>query len=618
LYHLRQRGESRFLWIDALSIDQQNLEERNFHVQLMGKIYQSADRVIVWLGMPSDDRRQARAMEFVAEMATFLRRQQPAAAATAALFKDVYLLDPKQTQRWSNLLELCRGAYWTRTWIIQEFLQAAVVEVLCGTAHLNWKSFEDVVRSVRELVAGTSSSITTPGSSSAVVWPAFVHLFTQTIPFRLTSRRISHTESTLEELLAEFYDSKCAERRDKVYGILGIADDCGEEFEGGPSRGPQPDYSKHIVEVYFEVFNYLRLSSSSSERKLPLQTVYLTQRVLEIAQADLVSYCVAASDAGGLNAKMSNLRCPLVPDYVNTIDEVLPGWTSMRDLRQRLEQVDWAKYVGHEVKRKTSRPPPRAPGATSSSSSTATTTTQQRKPNFFTKNFGFGTGTTEAAATVKAAAASAKQTEYVRAPLPVDLIENVVQSASSHSEDIRHLHNYPSSSSGCCILTEHVLLDPEDKRRANNPNLAKPSIVIESNPGLGIDPVRVGFACTDARAGDLICQFEGVDIAIIARRIGSGSDEIATGGGAGGGLKIVGRAKMVGHAGLKEKSIHPGCRSGKGAVTASGGASTITNTNANRHWSGIVYPNDQGCNGNEEGWEMLTDPVSLWEILGSG
>jgi len=32
LYHLRQRGESRFLWVDALCIDQENLEERNFHV----------------------------------------------------------------------------------------------------------------------------------------------------------------------------------------------------------------------------------------------------------------------------------------------------------------------------------------------------------------------------------------------------------------------------------------------------------------------------------------------------------------------------------------------------------------------------------------------------------
>jgi hypothetical protein len=34
LYHLRQRGESRFLWVDALCIDQENLEERNFHVQV--------------------------------------------------------------------------------------------------------------------------------------------------------------------------------------------------------------------------------------------------------------------------------------------------------------------------------------------------------------------------------------------------------------------------------------------------------------------------------------------------------------------------------------------------------------------------------------------------------
>ncbi|KAK5278749.1 hypothetical protein LTR40_008729, partial [Exophiala xenobiotica] len=47
LFHLRQRGEARFLWIDALCIDQQNLEERNWHVQRMARIYDSAQKTVV-------------------------------------------------------------------------------------------------------------------------------------------------------------------------------------------------------------------------------------------------------------------------------------------------------------------------------------------------------------------------------------------------------------------------------------------------------------------------------------------------------------------------------------------------------------------------------------------
>lgn len=569
LQHLRQRGESRFLWIDALSIDQQNLEERNYHVQLMCSIYDRSERAIVWLGLPSDDRRQARAMEFVAEMAAFCKTHSTLA------YQETYLRSEKCVQRWTNLLELCRGAYWTRTWIIQEFLQATYVEVVCGTARLDWKDFEHVVRTIRELHPSLVGSHGGLGSGSL---PLFLRQFVQTLPFRLTSRRISHTESTLEELLSEFYDSKCAERRDKVYGILGIADDCGEDPVGGGLLGPQPDYSKHIVQVYFEVFEYLR--PSNTRAKLPLQAVYLAQRALEISQADIAGYVALLAREEherrslGFNTRLGELRCPLVPDYVNPVDEVVRGWTSVRDLRQRLEQFDWSRYVGHEVKRKPSRPLP-TPSSSSPSS--------QQRQSSFTKPLPSTT------------TAGRQQTTYIRAPLPPDLIENMIQTAS-HSDEIRHLHNYPSAH-GCTIPIEQILLHAEDKRRTNNDPLTKPSVVIESNPALGVDPVRLGFACTDVRAGDLICQFKGVDITFVARRVGG--DEA---------LKLVGTARMVGHVGLSEKGIHPGCRRAVGP--GDGG----------RQWSGIVHENasesqSEGRSGNAEGWEMLTDPASLWELL---
>jgi hypothetical protein len=38
------------IWVDAICIDQSNLEERKQQVQLMAKIYSKAHRVIVWLG----------------------------------------------------------------------------------------------------------------------------------------------------------------------------------------------------------------------------------------------------------------------------------------------------------------------------------------------------------------------------------------------------------------------------------------------------------------------------------------------------------------------------------------------------------------------------------------
>jgi hypothetical protein len=50
LLHLQDRSLERILWIDALCIDQENLEERGQQVQLMSKIYSKAARVLIWLG----------------------------------------------------------------------------------------------------------------------------------------------------------------------------------------------------------------------------------------------------------------------------------------------------------------------------------------------------------------------------------------------------------------------------------------------------------------------------------------------------------------------------------------------------------------------------------------
>ena len=55
LSNLRDRSFERIIWVDAVCIDQSNLEEREQQVQLMAKIYSKAHRVIVWLGKEAAD-----------------------------------------------------------------------------------------------------------------------------------------------------------------------------------------------------------------------------------------------------------------------------------------------------------------------------------------------------------------------------------------------------------------------------------------------------------------------------------------------------------------------------------------------------------------------------------
>jgi hypothetical protein len=45
----------RYLWIDAISINQDNAEERNEQVKIMDKIYRGASKVLIWIGQAADN-----------------------------------------------------------------------------------------------------------------------------------------------------------------------------------------------------------------------------------------------------------------------------------------------------------------------------------------------------------------------------------------------------------------------------------------------------------------------------------------------------------------------------------------------------------------------------------
>jgi len=49
------RTTIRYLWVDAICINQTNLAERSQQVGLMNAIYRCAERVVVWLGSEADD-----------------------------------------------------------------------------------------------------------------------------------------------------------------------------------------------------------------------------------------------------------------------------------------------------------------------------------------------------------------------------------------------------------------------------------------------------------------------------------------------------------------------------------------------------------------------------------
>jgi hypothetical protein len=50
LFQVRHRRQPRLLWVDAVCIDQENMDEKSHQVQQMYTIYSLAYRTLIWLG----------------------------------------------------------------------------------------------------------------------------------------------------------------------------------------------------------------------------------------------------------------------------------------------------------------------------------------------------------------------------------------------------------------------------------------------------------------------------------------------------------------------------------------------------------------------------------------
>lgn len=476
LYHLRLKGETSFLWADALCINQLNLKERSFHVRLMGRIYEQATSVIVWLGLPAPDRTEARALEFLQEMSNFRKTQSD------TVFLRTYLV-PALQHRWENLFKMCCHDYWTRTWIIQEFIFASALEVVTGAVSIDWKCFEDLMDLLRSREISALNKI--------------VMAILQSRTARLTLRRQVIGLSNLYDLVREYSDSKCTERRDKIYGILGLASDCAEDPDTGRIVGVYPDYEKHIVEVYLDAVRCIEKSLLRTEQ-LPI-VVLLVLRTLDIQKDDIAEYVrlqlVKQPPTLPLQAVML-----FRPDYVSPIVKVWPSWTSTGDLEQKLENYDWGEHIGYEIQQVPSRQ--------------RTTPTLRRASS-----------------------------RTVHSALPSNFVANALDAAST-CPSLPYLHNIPSSN-GPVLSPEYVMSHEHDKRLHDNTDFRRPTAILEQRTGS--DALRVGYACTNARRGDFVVQFRGIYAAWIVERIGYT-------------YSLKGKAIMITHSGLQyEHGLDPVC-----------------------------------------------------------
>ncbi|KAK0702820.1 heterokaryon incompatibility protein-domain-containing protein, partial [Lasiosphaeris hirsuta] len=205
LLHLRDPYLERFIWVDALCINQCDPNEKGHQVQSMAKIYAKAGRVIVWLGEAADGSDQA--IEVIRVAST----GQPPTP-----------LDKTSQQA---ILGLLQRTWFQRIWVLQEVAAARHVLIKCGSTEIDGYAF------CVGLHALNFPFEAYPDLQSLI--PTTTYLI-RDAPFRprcVTNRsgRFSLQIRPLRVLVDMYHTRKATDSRDKVFALLGMSSDDGGE-----------------------------------------------------------------------------------------------------------------------------------------------------------------------------------------------------------------------------------------------------------------------------------------------------------------------------------------------------------------------------------------------------
>lgn len=203
-----------YIWIDQLCIDQSNLDERSEQICLMRHIYSQATQAIIWLG-PSDDK-VVGAMEAMKSQSV-----------------EEMIEDFHHWQRYEPKVQLardfCTSNYWSRSWIVQEFVLAKDSTVMCGEAYLGLQQLE--------------------------LWfslmPRFpnAHFKLRLKAEELIKARERHRNGqfhSVANIMTLFIGNQCTDPKDTIYGFLGLLT---EETQ----QALAPDYKKTPEKIFDDV-----------------------------------------------------------------------------------------------------------------------------------------------------------------------------------------------------------------------------------------------------------------------------------------------------------------------------------------------------------------------------
>ena len=216
LLHLRSPTHPITVWVDSICINQADRKERNHQVSLMAFIYTRATKVVAWLGTKNYPPMTG----LLRSMSLEWKAGQTQHFGAFLVGESKMRCSPKPDQ--GTFARILDSTYWKRLWIVQEICLPRLLVLMYGSDIWTYEEFRkwEYLPAVHPETRLTQPILSCSEAASRL----------------LETRDKRHTDMMrLESLIERFAKSECSELRDRVYGLLGCANDI-RPFAGRDDR----------------------------------------------------------------------------------------------------------------------------------------------------------------------------------------------------------------------------------------------------------------------------------------------------------------------------------------------------------------------------------------------